>query len=325
MMETAMLPERPTILFAHVAYRFAERYVARGGTLPVLEARSLAELEAKLPEADVLLVSGLWRNHLARPEGRLRFIQSISAGVDQYDKAALSAANIRLASAQGANANAVSEHAIALVLALARRIPEARDNQARRFWRGMIGDLAQREDELGGKTMLVVGIGRIGGRLARLAKAFDMKVVGLRRDPAKGAEGADEIHAMSELKAQLPRADIVVLTCALTEETRGLMDAAAFAAMKRGAMFVNVARGRVADEAALIEALRSGQVGSAGIDVTVEEPLPAESPLWGMPNVLVTPHTGGETRRYEDNVLDLLEENLARIARGEGTLKNQIV
>jgi phosphoglycerate dehydrogenase-like enzyme len=103
------------------------------------------------------------------------------------------------------------------------------------------------------------------------------------------------------------------------------MDAAAFAAMKRGAMFINVARGRVADEAALIEALRSGQVGSAGIDVTVEEPLPAESPLWGMPNVLVTPHTGGETRRYEDNVLDLLEENLARIARGEGTLKNQIV
>jgi phosphoglycerate dehydrogenase-like enzyme len=320
-----MLPETPTILFAHVAYRFAERYAARGGTLPVLEARSLEEMEAKLPEADVLLVSGLWRNHLARPEGRLRFIQSISAGVDQYDRAALSAANIRLASAQGANANAVSEHAMALVLALARRIPEGRDNQAKRFWRGMIGDLAQREDELGGKTMLVVGIGRIGGRLARLAKAFDMKVVGLRRDPAKGAEGADEIHSMSELKAQLPRADIVVLTCALTEETRGLMDAAAFAAMKRGAMFVNVARGRVAEEGALIEALRSGQLGSAGIDVTAEEPLPAESPLWGMPNVLVTPHTGGETRRYEDNVLDLMEENLARIRRGEARLFNQVV
>lgn len=320
-----MLPEKPTLLFAHVAYRFAERYAARGGRLPVLEARSPEELEAKLPQADVLLVSGLWRNHLARPEGRLRFIQSISAGVDQYDRAALAAANIRLASAQGANANAVSEHAIALVLALARRIPEARDNQARRFWRGMIGDLAQREDELGGKTMLVVGIGRIGGRLARLAKAFGMTVVGLRRDPAKGAEGADEIHAMAELKAQLPRADIVVLTCALTEETRGLMDAAAFAAMKRGAMFVNVARGRVADEAALIEALRSGQIGSAGIDVTAEEPLPAASPLWGMPNVLVTPHTGGETRAYEDNVLDLMEENLARLARGEGTLRNQVV
>ncbi len=320
-----MLPERPTLLFAHVAYRFAERYAARGGRLPVLEARSLEELEARIGQADVLLVSGLWRNHFARPGGRLRFIQSISAGVDQYDKAALGAAGIRLASAQGANANAVSEHALALILALARRIPEARDNQAKRHWRGMIGDLTQREDELGGKTLLVVGIGRIGGRLARLAKAFGMRVIGLRRDPANGAEGADEIHAMGELKAQLPRADIVALTCALTEETRGLMDASAFAAMQPGAMLVNVARGKVCDEPALVAALRSGHIGSAGIDVTAEEPLPADSPLWGMPNVLVTPHTGGETRAYEDNVLDLMEENLARLARGEARLANQVV
>jgi phosphoglycerate dehydrogenase-like enzyme len=320
-----MLPERPTLLFAHVAYRFAERYAARGGRLPVLEARSLEELEARIGQADVLLVSGLWRNHFARAGGRLRFIQSISAGVDQYDRAALGAAGIRLASAQGANANAVSEHAMALILALARRIPEARDNQARRHWRGMIGDLTQREDELGGRTLLVVGIGRIGGRLARLAKAFGMRVIGLRRDPANGAEGADEIHAMGELKAQLPRAGIVALTCALTEETRGLMDAAAFAAMRPGAMLVNVARGKVCDETALIAALRAGRIGSAALDVTAEEPLAADSPLWGMPNVLVTPHTGGETRAYEDNVLDLMEENLARLARGEARLVNQVV
>jgi phosphoglycerate dehydrogenase-like enzyme len=320
-----MLPARPTLLFAHVAYRFAERYAARGGALPVIEARSLDELEDRIGEADVLLVSGLWRNHLAKPGGRLRFIQSISAGVDQYDRAGLSAAGIRLASAQGANAKAVSEHAIALILSLARRIPEARDNQASKHWRGMIGDLARREDEIGGKTLLVVGIGRIGGRLARLAKAFGMNVIGLRRDPAKGAEGADEIHAMSALTAHLPRADYVALTCALTEETRGLMDAAAFAAMKPGACLINVARGKVCDEAALVAALQSGQVGMAGLDVTGDEPLPAESPLWTMPNVLITPHTGGETRSYEDNVLDYMEGNLARLGRGETTLFNQVV
>lgn len=320
-----MLPERPTLLFAHVAYRFAERYAARGGTLPVIEARTVAELEARIGEADVLLVSGFWRNHLAQPGGRLKFIQSISAGVDQYDRAALAAAGIRLASAQGANANAVSEHAMSLILAMLRRLPEARDNQAKRHWRGMIGDLAQREDELGGKTLVVVGIGRIGGRLARLAKAFDMKVVGLRRDPANGAEGADEIHPMSALKTHLGRGDIVALTCALTEETRGLMDAAAFAAMKHGARLVNVARGKVCDEAALIAALQSGQVGEAALDVTAEEPLPAESPLWSLPNVFITPHTGGETRRYEDNVLDLMEENLGRLRRGEAKLYNQVV
>jgi phosphoglycerate dehydrogenase-like enzyme len=319
-----MLPDTPTILFAHVAYRFAERYAARGGSLPVIEATSLDQLESRIGDADVLLVSGLWRNHLAKPGGRLKLIQSISAGVDQYDRAALAAAGVRLASAQGANANAVSEHAIALILALARRIPEARDNQARKHWRGMIGDLTRREDELGGKTLVVVGIGRIGGRLARLAKAFGMHVVGLRRDPANGAEGADEIHPMSALHAQLARADVVALCCALTDETRGLMDARAFAAMKPGAMLVNVARGKVCDEAALAAALESGQVGQAGLDVTAEEPLPAESPLWTMPNVLVTPHTGGETRSYEDNVLDLMEENLGRLRRG-AALKNQVV
>lgn len=322
-----MLPpdDRLTICFAHVAYRFAERYAARGGKLSHFEVRSLEELEARIDEADVLLVSGMWRNHLAAKAPRLKFIQSISAGVDQYDREVLRGSGIRLASAQGANANAVSEHAMSLILAVMRRLPEARDNQARKHWRGMIGDLSQREDELGGKTLLVVGIGRIGGRLARLAKAFDMKVVGLRQDPSKGAEGADEIHGMDKLHEMLPRADIVALTCALTPETRGMMDARAFAAMKPSALLVNVARGRVCDEEALIATLKEGRIAGAALDVTADEPLPAESPLWALPNVFITPHTGGETRRYEDNVLDLLEENLARLRRGEATLKNQVV
>jgi phosphoglycerate dehydrogenase-like enzyme len=321
-----MLPpdETLTLCFAHVAYRFAERYAQRGGRLAHFEVRSLEELEARIGEADVLLVSGMWRNHLAAKAPRLKFIQSISAGVDQYDREVLRGAGIRLASAQGANANAVSEHAMSLILALTRRLAEARDNQQKRHWRGMIGDLTQREDELGGKTLLVVGIGRIGGRLARLAKAFDMKVVGLRQDPAKGSEGADEIHGMGELHAQLPRADIVALTCALTPETRGLMGSTEFAAMKPGAALVNVARGAVCDEAALVAALASGQVGQAALDVTAEEPLAGASPLWAMPNVFITPHTGGETRAYEGNVLDLLEANLPRLRAGE-TLVNQVV
>jgi len=321
-----MLPpdDQLTLCFAHVAYRFSERYAQRGGKLKHFEVRSLEELEARLPEADVLLVSGMWRNHLAAKAPRLKFIQSISAGVDQYDKAVLAGAGIRLASAQGANANAVSEHAMSLILAQARLLPQARDNQVKQHWRGMIGDLTQREDELGGKTLLVVGIGRIGGRLARLAKAFDMKVVGLRQDPSKGSEGADEIHGMDALHAQLGRADIVALTCALTPETRGLMNAAAFAAMKPGATLVNVARGAVCDEAALIAALASGQLGQAALDVTAEEPLAGASPLWAMPNVFITPHTGGETRAYEGNVLDLLEANLPRLRAGE-KLVNQVV
>ena len=134
---------------------------------------------------------------------RLRFIQSIGAGTDQFSREALKQHGVRLASARGVNARAVSEHLMALMLEFARRLPEARDNQARRVWRGMIGDLAQREDELGGKTLLIVGLGQIGGRLAQLAKAFDMRVIGIRRDPRAGAGHADAVHAMSGLNALL--------------------------------------------------------------------------------------------------------------------------
>jgi len=123
----------------------------------------------------------------------------------------------------------------------------------------------------------------------------------------------------------LPAADYVALCCPLTPETENLIDGAALALMKPSAYLVNVARGRVVDEAALVAALAARRIAGAGIDVTVEEPLAATSPLWGMEQVLITPHTAGETRRYEDNVLEILEDNLARLWRGESELRNQIV
>jgi phosphoglycerate dehydrogenase-like enzyme len=256
---------------------------------------------------------------------RLRFVQSMSAGTDQYDRAVLKAAGIRLASAAGVNANAVSEHAISLMLAMTRRLPEARDNQHQKFWRGMMSDFARREDELAGKTLLVVGMGRIGSRLIRIAKAFDMRVIGVRANPGAGAEGADEVHATSALPALLPRVDFVVLVCPLTAETTGLMNATTIAAMKPDAYLVNCARGKVCDEPALVAALSAGRIKGAALDVTAEEPLPAESPLWTLPNVFITPHTAGETCAYEDNVIDILLENLDRLWRSEAALVNQIV
>lgn len=317
--------ENPTICFAHVAYRFEPAFQARDTGLKHFQVWNREGLAARVGEADILVVSGFWTNALIPAAKKLKFIQSISAGTDQYDRTALAAAGIRLASAAGVNANAVAEHAIALILAIARRLPEARDNQAKRFWRGMIGDPAVREDELGGKTITIVGPGRIGGRLARLARAFDMHVIALRRDPSATVEGAHQTLSITDLPAVLPRTDILALTCPLTPETTNLIDAAALAALKPGAMLINCARGRVVDEPALIAALASGHLAAAGIDVTVEEPLAAESPLWSMPNVLLTPHTAGETSRYEANVLDLLQENLARLQRGETVLANGIV
>jgi phosphoglycerate dehydrogenase-like enzyme len=314
-----------TICFAHVAYRFGDRFALRDTGIRAIEVRSREDLDARVAEADVLVCSGLWRNDLPAIATKLRFVQSASAGTDQYDREVLRAAGIRLASGQGINANAVSEHAIALILSILRRLPEARDNQAKRFWRGMMGDFSRREDEAGGKTVLLVGLGRIGGRIARLCKALGMNVIGVRQNLAGGAEGADEVHSFRDVVSLVPRADFVVLACPLTEETRGLMGAAALAAMKPTAHLVNVARGRVVDEAALVATLQAGRIAGAALDVTADEPLPQDSPLWTMPNVLVTPHTGGETHQYEDNVLDFMLENIARLQRGEAALVNQIV
>ena len=322
-----MFPTRDklTICFAHAAYQMKARFDARNTGINSFQVRSYDEFVQRVGEADVVSASGMWKNDIIPHATKLKFVQSISSGMDQYSKELLGAKGIRLASAAGVNARAVAEHALALILAVFRRLPEARDNQHKKVWRGMLGDLTQREDELGGKTLLIVGMGRIGSHLAKLAKAFDMKVIGIRRDPKAGTNGADEIYAMDDLVKLVPQADIVALTCALTPETTGLMSAAAFAAMKPSSVFVNVARGKVADEAALIATMEGSKIWAAALDVTAEEPLPAASPLWTMPNVFVTPHTAGETRAYEDNVIDILIENLDRLWRGEATLRNQVL
>jgi phosphoglycerate dehydrogenase-like enzyme len=327
MVSGAAFPSRDalTIGFAHVAYRAAEEFAARRTGVAHFEVRTLEELERRARDADVLVVSGLWRNTLLAAMPKLRFVQSFSAGTDQYDKALFMKRGVRLASAQGANERAVAEHAIALMLALTRQLHLARDNQRARHWRGMIGDRALREQELGGKTLVIVGLGRIGIRLAALARVLDMRVIGVRRTARAEPRLADQVIAHSDLAQALAQADVVALTCPLTPETEGLIGAAALTALKPGALLINVARGKVVDEAALLAALADGRVRAAGLDCFVEEPLPPESAFWTLPNVLVTPHAAGETGRYEKNVVDILVDNLERLFRGEMTLRNQVV
>jgi D-2-hydroxyacid dehydrogenase (NADP+) len=324
-----MLPptDKLTILFAHAAYQMADRFAARQTGIKHVQVRNFEDLAARIGEADVVCVSMLWNNTLLLQAPKLAFIQSISAGTDQYDRAALMARGVRLASAAGVNANAVAEHAMALILALQRQLHTGRDHQRVQHWRPMISNRNGREAEIAGKTMVIVGMGRIGSRLARFAKAFDLRVIGVRRDltVGQGVAGqgdADEVVGTSDLLKVLPRADIVVLACPLTAETERLIDATALRAMKQGAHLINVARGKVVDETAVIAALSEGHLEAAGLDVSFEEPLVAASPLWSMPNVLITPHTAGETRAYEDNVIDILVENLNRMSRGETELRN---
>src|SRR5262245_57284002 len=173
--------DRLTICFAHVAYQMRERFLPRQIGVNSFNVRAADEFERRIGEADVVVVSGLWRNELLEKAHRLRFIQSIGAGTDQFDREKLKRRGIRLASAQGVNVRAVSEHAMALILAITRRLPEARDNQA--------------------KTLLIIGLGGIGSRLAQLAKAFGMRVIGIKRDPSKGGEAADSVHRLADLRA----------------------------------------------------------------------------------------------------------------------------
>jgi phosphoglycerate dehydrogenase-like enzyme len=313
------------ICFAHPAYQMKATFDALNTGIRNFEVRDRADLDRRIGEADVLVASELWHDGLIANASRLRFIQSINSGTDEYATTALAARGIRLASAAGSNAHAAAEHAMGMILSMARRFPEARDNQARVHWRGMIGDFARREDELGGKTLAIIGLGRIGGRLARLAKAFDMKVIGFRRDPSLGAGEADAVYTLATLREHLPQADFIALTCPLTPETVRVINANALGAMRRSAFLINVARGGCIDEAALIDALRDGVIAGAALDCTDPEPPVANSPLWTMPNVFLTPHTGGETTRYEAKVIEILMENLDRLWRGEMTLRNQIV
>lgn len=326
-MTTSSFPKREeiTICFAHVAYPLAEIFEARQTGLRHYQVWKRDELPDKIGDGQVLVVSGFWRNELLEVAPNLKFIQSIGAGYDQFSLPLLRERGIRLASAKGVNRNAVSEHAMSMILALVRHLHTGRDNQRSHIWRGMISDLSRREDELGGKTMLIVGLGGIGSRLAMLAKAFGMHVIATKRDPASAGQVADEIYTPDKLKELLPRADFVVLTCPLTPETRNIIDAEAFALMKPSAYLINVARGGCVDEPAFLAALQNGEIAGAAIDHFWDEPLPADSPFWDIENVIITPHTAGETRLYEENLFDILLENLERLWRGEHELRNQVV
>ncbi len=326
-MTTEFLPprDRLTVHFAHVAYRLAERFARRETGIRHFQTWNTEDTFRRCGEGDVLVLSGFWDDAMLERAARLRFIQVCAAGYERFDLRGLRAAGVRLANGRGVNTNAVAEHAMALMLALVRHIHTGRDHQRARHWRGMVSQLDEREDELSGKHLLIYGLGGIGARLAALARAFDMRVIGIKRDPRVRADGADEVHPPADLLALLPEADFVALTCPLSEDTRGVIGTPALKAMKRSAFLVNVARGGCVDEAALIAALRDGGIAGAGIDVTRDEPLAPDSPLWELENVVLTPHTAGETRRYEDNVIDILLENLDRLWRGEEPLRNGIV
>jgi phosphoglycerate dehydrogenase-like enzyme len=247
---------------------------------------------------------------------RLGWLHWSFAGTDHPVFDALLARGITITNGVGVSAPSIAGTVMLYLLALSRDLPRwTRDQDARR-WE------ARRFDDLAGMRLGVVGMGAIGSEVARLAAAFEMEVIGLRRRP-RGDEPCTTWTA-DRLPELLPWADAVAVTTPLNGDTRGMFDAAAFAAMRPGAWFVNVGRGEVVDERALVDALARGHIGGAGLDVFAAEPLPNDSPLWSMPNVIVTPHSSGTTDRSHRRSIELFLDNFGRRARGE-PLRNLVV
>lgn len=253
-----------------------------------------------------------------RTAAGLRFVQATAAGAGQQVRRAELTADelerVEISSASGVHAVPLAEWSIFGLLAFTKQLPRLRRDAIERRW----GHYPL--DELRGRTLLVVGVGAIGLEVARLASAFGMRVVGVKRDADEKLPYVDSVHPPEQLRALVGDAHAIVVTLPLTDETRGLIDHETVGRMRDGAVFVNVGRGKVVDEEALIEALRSGKLAGAALDVTAKEPLPADSPLWELENVIISPHTAALSWHENERIVELFAENLRRYLRGDELL-----
>ena len=278
------------------------------------------ELAEEIVDADVLY--GFPTADLLQRGKALRWIQSPSAGVNYLQNLAELVENeVVLTNTRGAHGPSIGEHTFALLFALTRHIPESVQAQRDHYWARP--ELYRTSREMRGLTMGIVGYGAIGRAVAQRAKGFDMEILAVDPHPDPGAPFVAETWGMERLPELLERSDAVVVAAPLTAESYHLLDAAALARMKPDAYLIVVSRGGIVDEDALVDVLEAGKLAGAGLDVTEIEPLPAESRLWDAPNIVITPHTAGDSTEKERRCVEILRENLVRFANGE-TLMNLV-
>jgi D-2-hydroxyacid dehydrogenase (NADP+) len=283
----------------------------RGHELVVCE--DLESITREIEDAGAMIGWRILPEVLARA-GKLRWIQFGSTGIDHTTFPELLASNVILTTLGGIHTKPVAEHVLAQMLALTRRLDVAMKLQAEhRFERAEIASTA---DELAGKTIGIIGLGRIGMNIARLAKAFEMRVIGTKRTAQGSLPNVDAVYPSSELDKVLPEADYLVLVLPLTDKTKALLGTREIGIMKPGARLINVARGAMVDHEALAEALQSGKLAGAALDVFPQEPLPPDSPIWDLPHVLITPHTGASTPRYAERAFEVFRHNLNAFLTG---------
>lgn len=251
----------------------------------------------------------------------VKWVQTTSAGVgQQVAKLGLQDSDLIVSTSSGVHARPLAEFVFLALLFHVKLLPRLQRDQRTHEWERFCSD------ELDGKTMAIVGPGKIGRQVAQIARCFNMRVLAMARTGGseRAAElGVDAVFARDQLHEMLNQADAVVLSCPHTPETEGLMDRAAFAALKPGVMFVNISRGKIVDHKALLDALTSGQIAFAGLDVFDKEPLPADSPFWDLPNVMINPHSASTAYSENQKITDIFCHNLRCYLDGRpGDMRN---
>jgi phosphoglycerate dehydrogenase-like enzyme len=306
------MTDQPPLLFAHTVSpdRTDALRAALTETIPasaLLNAETPAETKALLPDAEMVLVGRFdeeWFDHTET----LRVVQALSAGVDFLPLDDLEAAGLTLTNASGVHAEPIGEQVLGYMLQFERRLVEAARQQHSGVWQRIEGG------ELRGKTVGIVGVGAIGSRVAELSQAFGMEVVGTKRDVDDEPDAVDDLLPASAYHDLLRRSDYVVLACPLTEETEGLIGMPEFRMLGDDAVLVNIARGSVVDQDALVRALQYGMVRGAALDVFETEPLPPDSVLWDLSNVVITPHMAGSTPHKVGRWADIVTQNYEAVA-----------
>lgn len=276
--------------------------------MALLITRDRDEVELVLDEVEI--ISGWFPYDLAIKARNLRWAQQWGAGADwllRYQEAVEK--DFVLTNTSGIHAIPISEHILAFMFTFARDFHHALRYQNKQDWKSPDW---QEVFELAGKTLLLIGIGSIGARTAELASTLGMRVLGVRRNSSLNSSGVEVMFSPDQLGDILPEADFVVLTIPLTKDTRGIIGERELKLMKQTAYIINTGRGGTIDENALIKALEDGWIAGAGLDVFENEPLPKDSPLWQMENVIITAHYAGRTPYYDDRALSIFLENLRR-------------
>lgn len=288
-------------------------------TISVAEAREAAL--TGIPDAEAY-VAGHWGDDLLQAGRALRWVHFMWAGVEGVLTPALVASDVTVTNSAGVFAVPMAEHALALMLTFARGLHLCARRSPGELWQAEGGrhSVACTVTELNGATLGVVGYGGVGRAAAERARALGMRVIAVRSRPGPPDDCAEAVYGPDGLLDALAQCDYVLISCALTPTTRGLVGADALAHMRPNAVLVNVARGAIVDEQALLTALREKRIRGAGLDVTAQEPLPLDSPLWQMENVLITPHVSGASPHTRERQMALVRENLRRHAAGEPLL-----